>query len=198
MIDTIIVIAIVGAVAAVAFFKFVKPKLDAAKAPAPLAAPSGDMRVSVPPGATIRHDYTPPDASTIKDQASWEAYRNQLAPSTRAFTPEIAYGPDGKPLDSGGREIKPGTDFGPIPEAQCAVPGSISVTYRGSPITLAPVAGKTNMNAGVHAIMFGQDGRTLANVRPGADGGQFHVDAKMGESVLVQLDGPPNVYMVKP
>lgn len=49
-----------------------------------------------------------PDSSTIKDNASGAEYRDNLAPSTRAFMrPGPYFAPDGTPLDVRGNPILP-------------------------------------------------------------------------------------------
>lgn len=184
----IVVVVLVGVI----FFVLKSIKKRETPEPARQAAPPETPPAPKPP------QYVP-DASTIKDQASWEAYRNQLSPSTRAFTREVAYGPDGKPLDAGGREIKPGADFGPISGAKVSAPGSVGLVYRGVPVTLAPVAGETDLNVGIHAVFYDANGAKIAAQYVGADGTQVHLPLQSGDGFRVDLEAArPTVYWVKP
>lgn len=189
MIDLLVIGAIIGVAA---FFYLKKKKQETGAPPAAVpTAPTPAPRQAAP-------QYVP-DASTIKDQASWEEYRNSLSPSTRAFTREVAFGPDGKPLDAGGREIKPDAQSGPVSGVKVSAPGSVGLVYRGVPVTLAPVAGETDLNVGIHATFYDSNGVKIASQYVGADGTQVHLPLKSGDGFRVDLEAArPTVYWVKP
>ena len=109
MIDILIGVLVLAGVGAFVWFKVVKPKLDKERQG---VAPPEDVRASYPIGAR----YTPP-AAPVTDNASGQAFRDSLAPSTRAHMRDGPYfDAQGRPLDVAGNTIKPAeAPSGPLP-----------------------------------------------------------------------------------
>lgn len=102
MIDVLIGLVVLCAVGAFVWFKVIKPKLDAGKLPQGVSPPP-EFQTSYPIGAR----YTPP-AAPVTDNASGQAFRDSLAPSTRAFMRDGPYyDSQGRPLDVQGKPIVP-------------------------------------------------------------------------------------------
>lgn len=139
MIDILVGLVVLSAVGAFVWLKVVKPKLDKEKAQAPQGvAPPPEFRTAYPIGAR----YTPPDAP-VTDNASGQAFRDSLAPSTRAFMRDGAYfDAQGRPLDVQGKPITPqapvSVDVAPAATAdQVLARGKLEAAIRtGNPYSL--------------------------------------------------------------